>query len=157
MVQIVEHKNVLAQASGAPGPLSKFCLKWESDMELTSLEFIATGSLGGGENLWIVKPRLLGFQTGSQTTDIDPHLLTYKGFPDSSVGKESACNAGDLGSIPGLGRSPGEGKGYPLQYSCLENSRDCIVHGVTKSQTQLSDFCFHWHIKLPRLGTSQVV
>jgi len=56
-----------------------------------------------------------------------------------------------------LGRSPGEGKGYPLQYSCLENSRDCIVHGVTKSQTQLSDFCFHWHIKLPRLGTSQVV
>ena len=48
-------------------------------------------------------------------------------------GKESACNAGDLGSIPGLGRSPGEGKGYPLQYSDLENSVDSIVHGVTKS------------------------
>ena len=47
---------------------------------------------------------------------------------------------GDLGSIPGLGRSPGEGKGYPLQYSGLDNSMDCIVHGVTKSQTQLSDF-----------------
>ena len=46
------------------------------------------------------------------------------GFPDSSVGKESACNAGDLGLIPGLGRSPGEGIGYPLQYSCLENSMD---------------------------------
>ena len=61
----------------------------------------------------------------------------------SSVGKESACNAGDLGLIPGLGRSPGEGKGYPLQYSGLENSMDCIVHGVTKSQTQLSDFHFH--------------
>ena len=45
-------------------------------------------------------------------------------FPCSSVGKESACNAGDLGSIPGLGRSPGEGNGYPLQYSCLENSTD---------------------------------
>ena len=52
-----------------------------------------------------------------------------------SAGKESACNAGDLGSIPRLGRSPGEGKGYPLQYSGLENSTDCIVHGVTKSQT----------------------
>ena len=51
-------------------------------------------------------------------------------FPHSSVGKESARNAGDLGSIPGLGKSPGEGKGYPLQYSSLENSMDCIVHGL---------------------------
>ena len=58
-----------------------------------------------------------------------------KGFPGSSAGKESACNVGDLGSVPGLGRSPGEGNGYPLQYSGLENSMDCIVHGVTKSQT----------------------
>ena len=63
-------------------------------------------------------------------------------FPDSSVGKESACNVGDLGSIPGLGRSLGEGKGYPLQYCGLENSMDCIVHGVTKSQTRLNDFHF---------------
>ena len=61
------------------------------------------------------------------------YLFTYLGFPDSSTGKESACNAGDLGSIPGLGRSPGEGKGYPLQYSGLENSMDCIVNGVAKS------------------------
>ena len=61
-------------------------------------------------------------------------------FPCGSAGKESACNAGDLGSIPGLGRSPGERKGYPLQYSGLENSMDCIVHGVAKSQTWLSDF-----------------
>ena len=52
----------------------------------------------------------------------------------------SACNAGDLGSIPELGISPGEGKGHPLQYSGLENSMDCIVHGVAKSQTGLSDF-----------------
>ena len=51
-------------------------------------------------------------------------------------------NTGDLASIPGLGRSPGEEKGYPLQYSGLENSMDCIVGGVTKSRTQLSDFCF---------------
>ena len=62
------------------------------------------------------------------------------GFPGDLTGKESACNAGDLGSIPGLGRSPGEGKGYPLQYSALENSVDCIVHGVAKSRTRLSDF-----------------
>ena len=65
------------------------------------------------------------------------------GFPGSSAGKESACNAGDLGSIPGLGRSPGEGEGYPLQYSGLENSMDCIVHGFAKSWTRLSDFHFH--------------
>ena len=56
--------------------------------------------------------------------------------------EESACNEGDLGSIPGLGRFPGEGKGYPLQYSGLENSMDYTVHGVTKSQTQLSKFHF---------------
>ena len=49
---------------------------------------------------------------------------------------------GNLGSIPGLGRSPGEGKGYPLKYSGLENSMDCIVHGVTQSWTQLSNFQF---------------
>ena len=59
-----------------------------------------------------------------------------------SAGKESACNAGDLGSIPGLGRSPGEGKAYPLQYCSLENSMDCIVHWITNSQTRLSDFHF---------------
>ena len=64
----------------------------------------------------------------------------YFGLPCGSAGKESACNAGDLGSIPELGRSPGEGKGYPPQYSGLENSMDCIVHGITKSQTQPSDF-----------------
>ena len=57
-----------------------------------------------------------------------------------SAGKESACNAGDLGLIPGLEKSPGEGKGYPLQYIGLENPMDCIVHGVAKSRTQLSDF-----------------
>ena len=98
----------------------------------------------------------------------------YKYFLDSSFGKESTCNARDLGSIPGLGRSPGDRKGYPFQYSVLGNSRECIVHGikegngtplqysclenpmdggawwvavhgVTKSQTQLSDFTFIFH------------
>ena len=59
--------------------------------------------------------------------------------------KESTYNAGDLGLIPGLGRSPGEGNGYSLQYSGLESSMDCVVHGVAKSQTQLSDFHLHMH------------
>ena len=68
--------------------------------------------------------------------------IVLGGFPDSSAGKESTCIAGDLGLIPVLGRSPGEGKGYPLQYSGLENSRDFKAHGVKKSQTQLSAFHF---------------
>ena len=63
-----------------------------------------------------------------------------EGFPGRSYGKESACNAGDPGSVPGSGRSPGQWHGNPLQYSCLENSMDrgawwAIVHGVAKSQT----------------------
>ena len=62
------------------------------------------------------------------------------GLPCGSAGKESACNTGDLGSIPGIRRSPGEGKGYPLQYSGLENSMDCIAHGVAKSRTCLNNF-----------------
>ena len=73
-----------------------------------------------------------------------------------TVGKESACNAGDLGSIPGLGRSPGEGKGYPLQYSGLENSTGCIVHGVAKSGTWLSDFHFHFTFLVSVLPSSVV-
>ena len=63
-------------------------------------------------------------------------------FPCGLAGKECSCNAGDLGSIPELGRSPGEGKGYPLQYSGLENSMDCIVREVAKSQTRLRNFHF---------------
>ena len=63
----------------------------------------------------------------------------FLGFSCGSAGKESTCNAGDLGSIPGLGRSPGEGESYPLLYSSL-NSMDCIVHGIAKNRTQLSDF-----------------
>ena len=59
--------------------------------------------------------------------------LAFTGFPGGSDSKESPCNAGDPGSIHGLGRSPGEGHGYQLQYSCLENSMDCVVHAVTES------------------------
>ena len=71
-------------------------------------------------------------------------ILIYMGFPGGSDGKESACNVGDLGSVPGLGRSPGEGNGYTPQYSCLENSMDrgawwAIIHEVTKNWAGLSD------------------
>ena len=73
-----------------------------------------------------------------------PPTPVFLGFPGGSAGNKSAYNVGDLGSFPGLGRSSGEGKGYPLQYSGLKNSIDSIVHGVTKSWTRLSDFHFHF-------------
>ena len=80
-------------------------------------------------------------------------VIIRGGLTCSSSDKESTCNVRDLGSIPGLGRSPGEGKGYPLWYSGLENSMDCVVHEVSKSWTQLSDLRFHfshlwihWHL-----------
>ena len=66
--------------------------------------------------------------------------IYFRVFPGGSAAEESACNVGALGLIPGLGRSPKEGKGYPLQCSGLENSMDCVVHGVAKNQVQLSDF-----------------
>ena len=71
----------------------------------------------------------------------------FLGLPDGSAGNESACNAGNTGLIPGLGRSPGEVNGFPLHYSCLGNSMDrgtwwATVHGVAKSQTRLSDFTY---------------
>ena len=90
--------------------------------------------------LWILSISIWG--------GVIPFLLDYNcftGFPCGSAGKESACNAGDLGLIPGLGRFPGEGKGYPLQYSGLENSMDCTVHRVAKSRTQLSDTQSHYN------------
>ena len=72
------------------------------------------------------------------------HLVWgFVGFPCGSAGKQSACNARDLRLIPELGRCPGKGTGYPLKYSGLENSMDCIVHGVAKSRIRLSDFHFH--------------
>ena len=81
--------------------------------------------------------------------EINQKLVSFMDFPGGSDGRESACSAGDLGSIPGSGRSPGEGYGNPLQSSCLENSVDggawwATVHGVTKSPTGLSNFT-HFH------------
>ena len=71
-------------------------------------------------------------------------VLSVKGFLCGSAGKESTCSVGDLGSIPGLGRYPGERKGYPPQSSGLENSMDYIVLGVTKNRTGLRDFQVHY-------------
>ena len=91
-------------------------------------------------------------------------LILGVGFPGGSEVKASASNAGDPGLIPGLGRSPGEGNGNPLQYSCLENPMDggawwATVHGVAKSQTRLSNFtlgdsrvCFGSHWSLEHVG-----
>ena len=84
---------------------------------------------------------MLGIVPGSGITVMDKsRLCSVEGFPCSSVGKESACSAGDPGLIPGLERSPGEGNDDPLQYSCLENSMDRVacraaVHGVAESDT----------------------
>ena len=70
-----------------------------------------------------------------QALSLRTTFLYWEGFPGVSDGKESACNVGELGLIPGLGRSPREGNGNPLQYSCLENSMDTRVLGIAKSQT----------------------
>ena len=75
--------------------------------------------------------------------------IFISGLPGGLAGKESTCIVGDLGSIPVLGRSPGEEKDYPRQYSGLKNSMDCIVCGVAKSRTQLNDFRFHNTWQLP--------
>ena len=82
--------------------------------------------------------------TANQSNQSIPCTGSPCGLPCGSTGKESTCNEGDLGSIPGLGRCPGEGNGYLLQYSGLENSMDCIVHRVTESQTRLSNSHFHF-------------
>ena len=74
------------------------------------------------------------------------YFMDIRGFPGSSAGKESACNVGNPGSVPGSGRSAGEGKGYILQYPGLENPLLYTVHGVAKSRTQLSDFHFRGYM-----------
>jgi len=87
-----------------------------------------SGRSGSSSFFFLKYPRLF----------LDPYSLS--GFPCGSAGKESTCNAGDLGSVSGLGRSPGEGKGYPLQYSGLENSTDCVVQGVVKSRSDTTEW-----------------
>ena len=84
------------------------------------------------------------FQKSTVKAELNMAPVLFRGFPGGSAGQESACNAGDLGPIPRLGRSTGEGNGYPLQYSDLENSIDCIAHGIAKSRSQQSYFHFHF-------------
>ena len=96
---------------------------------------------------WIYHDFPRSFQLKSPTWILAVFTLLLWGFPGGSEVKASGCSAGDLGSIPGLGRSPGEGNGNPLQHSCLENPMDrgawwSTVHGVAKSRTRLSDFTF---------------
>ena len=81
--------------------------------------------------------------------------VIHYGFPDSSVGKESTCNAGDPSSIPGPGIFPREGIVYPFQYAGLEKSMDYIVHGITKNWTQLSDFHFT-SLMIPYVGNAKL-
>ena len=88
-----------------------------------------------------MSPRMANLRQGNVLISL-PYSPSW-GFPYSSVGKESACNAGDLGLIPGLGRSPGEGNGNPLQYSCLENLMErgawrATVHGVARVEHDLA-------------------
>ena len=95
---------------------------------------------------WQTHDKLLNFISDHEML-IRAMVYSVLGFPGGSEVKASACNAGDLGSIPGSGRSPGEGNGNPLQYSCLENPMGggawwATVHGVAKSRTRLSDFTF---------------
>ena len=91
----------------------------------------------------------------SQFLIFEMGIIVSQRVSGSSAGKESTYNAGDSGLIPKLGRSTGEGIGYPLQYSSLENSMDYITHGVTKSQTQLSNFHFHLSLKSKLSGKSE--
>ena len=100
---------------------------------------------------WIWQSFSFSFFFPIKVTHTHTHTHTHiyiLGFPCGSAGKETACNVGDQSSTPGLGKSPGDGKGYPLQYSGLENSVDCIVHRVAKSWTGLSDFYFHFHFHI---------
>ena len=108
----------------------------------------------GSRSFWVLCGWVEGGREGKHGTlswfgatlhvaQVEGVLGRLLGFLCGSADKESACNVGDLGLIPVWGRSPGEGKGYPLQDSGLESSMDCIVHGVKKSWTRQSDFHVH--------------
>ena len=100
-------------------------------------------TIGEREKKICVSIRIFHYPVGTMLSLINFHVSYTRPFGGSDS-KESACKAGNLGSIPGLGRSSGEGNGYPLQYSCLENPMNRgawqnTVHGAAKSQTRLSD------------------
>ena len=101
---------------------------------------------------------MLCFGSTCPTNKLPPPPTFSGTFPSGSAGKESTCNAGDPGSIPRLGRSPGEGTGYPLQYSGLENPMDYTVMGITESnkteQLSLFTFPFIWESSYRSTGVS---
>ena len=101
-------------------------------------KFFTNWAIREAPNYYIAEGLLELFIDGGTITTAE-----FRGLPCGSANKESTCRAGDLGSIPGLGRSPGEEKGYPLQYSGLENSMNSIVNGVSKNRTRLSNFHLH--------------
>ena len=128
-------------------PLS---MKFSSQEYWSGLPFPLPGDLPNPG----IKPRSPALEANSLLSE-PPGLcqLMWSGFHSGSNGKKPACNEGDLGSIPGLGRSPGRGNGYLLQYYCLKNSMNrgawyATVHGVTKSWTWLSDFYFFRNITM---------
>ena len=107
--------------------------------------FWIRGGVGHKENALVLFRLHYFYQSAGNLREIESSWLPMLGFPGGSEVKASACNVGNLGSIPGSGRSPGEGNGNPLQDSCPENPMDggawwAIVHGVAKSWTRLSDF-----------------
>ena len=117
------------------------CLKksWKSQLFMQNFQVFKNLNIGQAKPIW--EPPVHG---QSQARFLRQVCDTARGFPGGSDGKESACNAGDLGSIHGSGRSPGEGNGNPFQYSCLGNPIDrgawwATVHGVAKSWTRLSN------------------
>ena len=114
---------------------------------MTETDAWLPGGLGAGYNR--------GYKKCTETS-VFHHCSHTQGFPGGSDCEESACNVGDLGSIPGLLRSPGKGTSYALQYSCLENSMNrgawwATVHGVEKGRTRLSDFHFHLCVKMEQV------
>ena len=113
----------------------------ESDNKVRKAMDLDFRSMAAVQGDW----HLSAWTGGIHRTDVVSQIPTpgFLGFPCGSAGKESACSVGDLGSIPGLGRSPGGGKGCPLQHPGLENSTDCIDRGVAKSRTRLSNSHFH--------------
>ena len=150
-----ETESLSKVAAGVPTPL----LHAQLTLSHTQKELIAFSLVSVSHQVFVGWRRLSHLFiplpiSNPRVSPVKPSCKMYPAFelflPCGSAGKESACNVEDLGSIAGLGRSPEEGKGYPLQYSGLENSLDCIVHGVAKGWTQLSDFRFHFtSLRLP--------
>ena len=119
---------------------------WFFHSENASMQGSSTTDFGVKDTFWFLSS--WGLLSWAYSLYIWDLVISSMGFPGGSDGKESACSAGNLGSIPGLGRSPGEGSDYPLQYSCLENSMDkgawqTTAHGISKSRPWLREWHFH--------------